>query len=120
MASEWASSHARCACGSELRGRPGGALETVPIRADRDAQCSSSEGKLTPIAGVLVANSYSRKEEYQADQHGVVLLRCIGQPKEAMINTLTWLMLAEGGSGSAGFFATHPATGDRIEALRRM
>ena len=37
-----------------------------------------------------------------------------------MINTLTWLMQEEGASGSAGFFATHPATGDRIEALRRL
>jgi Zn-dependent protease with chaperone function len=27
-------------------------------------------------------------------------------------------MQTEGGSGG-GFFATHPATGDRIEALRR-
>ena len=37
-----------------------------------------------------------------------------------MINTLTWLMQTVGGSGSEGFFATHPATGDRIEALRRL
>jgi len=35
-----------------------------------------------------------------------------------MINTLTWLNETEGASGG-GFFATHPATGDRIEALKR-
>jgi Zn-dependent protease with chaperone function len=35
-----------------------------------------------------------------------------------MINTLTWLSETEGASGG-GFFATHPATGDRIEALRK-
>jgi Zn-dependent protease with chaperone function len=36
-----------------------------------------------------------------------------------MIDTLTCLMQGEG-SGGGGFFATHPATGDRIEALRKL
>jgi predicted Zn-dependent protease len=34
-----------------------------------------------------------------------------------MIDTLSWLMQTSGGS-EGGFLATHPATGDRIEALR--
>ena len=34
-----------------------------------------------------------------------------------MIDTLWWLLQIEGRSCS-GFFATHPAIGDRIEALR--
>jgi predicted Zn-dependent protease len=81
-------------------------------------QIIPGSGRLTPIAGSLIARSYSRKEEYEADRHGVALLQRIGQPKGVMINTLTWLMQTEG-SGGGGFFATHPATGDRIEALRR-
>jgi predicted Zn-dependent protease len=83
-------------------------------------QIFPGSGQIAPIAGALITRSYSRKEEYDADQHGVALLRRIGQPKEVMINTLTWLMQTEGGSSSGGFFATHPATGDRIEALRRL
>jgi len=83
-------------------------------------QIFPGSGQIAPIAGALITRSYSRKEEYDADQHGVVILRRIGQPKEVMINTLTWLMQTEGGSSSGGFFATHPATGDRIEALRRL
>jgi Zn-dependent protease with chaperone function len=35
-----------------------------------------------------------------------------------MVNTLTWLSETEGGSGG-GFFATHPGTADRIEALKK-
>jgi Zn-dependent protease with chaperone function len=35
-----------------------------------------------------------------------------------MADTLAWLIQESGGS-SGGFFATHPATADRIEALRR-
>ena len=73
---------------------------------------------LTPIAGQLIARGYSRKEEYQADAHGAELLRRIGSSKQVMIDTLSWLLQTEGGSAS-GFFATHPATGDRIEALRQ-
>jgi Zn-dependent protease with chaperone function len=38
-------------------------------------------------------------------------------PAETMVNTLGWLMQSEG-AGGGGFFATHPGTGDRIEALR--
>jgi Zn-dependent protease with chaperone function len=82
-------------------------------------QLIPGSGAITPIAGELVARGYSRREEYEADRHGVELLRRIGKPKELMIDTLTWLMQGAG-SGGGGFFATHPATGDRIEALKNM
>lgn len=74
---------------------------------------------LTPIAGTLLLRQYSQSEEYAADRHGVEILRRVGMPKEAMINTLEWLRQQEG-SSKGGFFATHPATGERIEALRNM
>ncbi len=82
-------------------------------------QLFPGSGAITPIAGALIARGYSRNEEYAADRHGVELLRRIGKPKEVMINTLSWLIQTAGGSGG-GFFATHPATGDRIDALREM
>jgi putative metalloprotease len=75
-------------------------------------------GAITPLAGRLVINQYSRGEEYAADAHGVVLLRRAGHPKEMMIDALTWLMQVSG-PDSGGFFATHPGTADRIEALRK-
>jgi Zn-dependent protease with chaperone function len=83
-------------------------------------QIFPGSGQLAPVAGALITRSYSRKEEYAADEHGVTLLSRVGQPKEVMINTLTWLMQREGAGGGGGFFATHPATGDRIEALREL
>ena len=77
-------------------------------------------GAIAPIAGKLVINKYTQREEYAADQHGAEILQKAGIPgREVMADTLTWLMQTEGGS-SGGFFATHPATTDRIEALRRM
>jgi predicted Zn-dependent protease len=75
---------------------------------------------LTPIAGQLIQSSYGRKEEYQADAHGVEILRRAGYDGRSLLaDTLTWLTKVEG-SGSGGFFATHPATGDRIAAVRRL
>ena len=77
-------------------------------------------GAIAPIAGKLVINKYTQREEYAADQHGAEILQKAGLPgRDVMADTLTWLMQTEGGS-SGGFFATHPATTDRIEALRRM
>ncbi len=73
---------------------------------------------MTPIAGSLITRAYSRNEEYAADRHGVDILKRAGYPAQ-MPDTLTWLAQTEGTDGG-GFFATHPATADRIEALRNV
>jgi Zn-dependent protease with chaperone function len=80
-------------------------------------QIIPGSGALTPIAGQLIARGYSRKEEYEADRHGAELLQRVGSSRQVMIDTLQWLMQIEGAS-PGGFFATHPATAERIEALR--
>ena len=77
-------------------------------------------GRVAPIAGALIQRKYSRTEEYEADRHGVELLKRVGRNKDVMISTLTWLMSAEGEGSGGGFFSTHPETGDRIEVLRKL
>jgi predicted Zn-dependent protease len=74
---------------------------------------------VAPIAGTLIASSYSRPQELEADRHGVTILRRAGYSKEAMIRALTWIMQVQGNSGG-GFLSTHPATDERIQALRRL
>jgi metalloprotease len=74
---------------------------------------------VTPIAGALIANSYSRSEELAADRHGVEILQRAGYSKEVMIDTLTWLMQSSGGDSGGGFLSTHPGIEDRIAALRK-
>jgi Zn-dependent protease with chaperone function len=76
-------------------------------------------GAIAPIAGELIFRRYSRTEEYAADKHGADLLQRAGMRREIMADTLEWLVKTEGGS-QGGFFSTHPATAERIEALRRM
>ncbi|HSE04199.1 MAG TPA: M48 family metallopeptidase [Methylomirabilota bacterium] len=77
-------------------------------------------GRIAPIAGTLIQRTYSRSEEYEADRHGVELLKRVGRDKNVMISTLTWLMDTSGPDGGGGFFSTHPATGDRIDVLRKL
>lgn len=75
--------------------------------------------QLTPLAGDLfLARPYGRDAEYAADRHGAELLVRTGRDgKRIMGDTLTWLTQTEGGSGG-GFFATHPATEDRVQRVR--
>ena len=80
-------------------------------------QISPALGALASIPAQIGMNKYTQREEYQADAHGAELLQRSGSSKQVMIDTLTWLMQTEGTSGG-GFFATHPATGDRIQALK--
>src|SRR5262245_39855394 len=80
-------------------------------------QISPALGALASIPAQIGMNKYTQREEYQADAHGAELLQRAGSSKQVMIDTLTWLTQTEGTSGG-GFFATHPATGDRIQALK--
>ena len=74
---------------------------------------------VTPIAGSLVARKHSRSEELSADSHGVEILRRAGYSKEVLIGSLTWLTRTSG-DGGGGFLSTHPATADRIDALKKL
>ncbi len=76
-------------------------------------------GAVAPIAGTLIASSYSRPQELEADRHGVTILRRAGYSKEVMVRTLSWIMQMQGNSGG-GFLSTHPATDERIRALRQL
>jgi Zn-dependent protease with chaperone function len=76
-------------------------------------------GAVAPIAGTLIASSYSRPQELEADRHGVKILRRAGYSKEVMVRALAWIMKAQGNSGG-GFLSTHPATDERIRALKKL
>jgi len=95
----------------------GAGLNVATVLLD---QFFPGSGQLTPIVGGLAIRAYGRNEEYAADMHGVALLRRLHpNGKEMMVNTMVWLQQTTGGSGG-GFFATHPATDDRIDRLRNM
>jgi len=79
------------------------------------------------LAGVgvqLLFLKYSRDDEYQADQLGVVYSRAGGYNPGKMINFFTSLQRMGDLSGNKhalpGFLSTHPLTKDRIEKARGM
>ena len=74
---------------------------------------------IAPIAGTLIARGYSRSEEFEADRHGVEILRRAGYSKEVLIDALRWIKQTSGDSGG-GFLSTHPGTEERIETLEKM
>jgi predicted Zn-dependent protease len=80
-------------------------------------QIIPGSGYITPmIADFGVMRPFSRKEEYEADAHGVEILQRAGyNGKQVMGNTLTWLLQTAGQSG--GFLETHPGTDDRIQRI---
>jgi predicted Zn-dependent protease len=55
----------------------------------------------------------------EADKHAVEILRRAGYSKDVMIDTLAWVK-SSSQSGGGGFLSTHPATDDRIAALREL
>jgi predicted Zn-dependent protease len=73
---------------------------------------------ITPIAGTLVARAYSRSEELAADRHAVEILQRAGYSENLMINALSWILQSSPADGG-GFLSTHPATSERIAALRQ-
>jgi Zn-dependent protease with chaperone function len=75
---------------------------------------------ITPIAGSLIVRGYSRSEEYEADRHGVEILRRAGHSKDVLTDALSWVARTSGGKDGGGFLSTHPATQDRIEQLSRL
>ncbi len=93
--------------------------EGLNIGAALLQQLFPASGALTPIAGTLIARGYGRTEEYEADRHGVDILRRAGYSKETMIDALSWVR-REAGAGGGGFLSTHPALDDRIARLKRM
>lgn len=74
---------------------------------------------VTPIAGTLISGSYTRPLELQADRHAVTLLQRAGYSRDTMTDTLAWLMRRNGNNGG-GILSTHPATAERIQALRAL
>jgi len=80
-------------------------------------QIIPGSGYITPLVADLgVMRPFSRQEEYEADSHGVLILkRANYDGKQVMGNTLSWLLKTAGPSG--GFFETHPGTDDRIQRI---
>jgi len=71
----------------------------------------------TKIVGSLVNLNYSRKQEYAADQAGILFMSRAGYNPWGMVELLNALMESHGGESGGGLsemLATHPLTTKRI------
>ena len=82
-------------------------------------QLSPLAGAVAPIAGQLAVRSYGRNEEFNADKHGVDILRRAGYSKDVMVDSLGWIRRVSGDKGG-GFLSTHPGLDDRIATIQRL
>lgn len=72
------------------------------------------------VQGAALASlSYSRAQETEADLYAVDLMRLAGRDPAALIRFFELLAESHGHGTGSDFLSTHPATPDRIEAIRR-
>ena len=67
----------------------------------------------------LLALSYSRSHESEADRYSVELMSKVGRDPAAIARFFDLLVEKFGDQGDMGFLSTHPATAARIATARR-
>jgi predicted Zn-dependent protease len=71
------------------------------------------------LAGVAYLNSFGREAELEADAFAVQVMPRAGYDPEGLV-TFFATLAAEGGPRVPAFLSSHPTTGDRITATRRL
>lgn len=77
----------------------------------------SISDELVALAGLAVANSYSREFEREADAAAVDALGKLGIPSTAFAEMLETLQRNCGARCTGGWLATHPPTGERVKSV---
>lgn len=75
-------------------------------------------GMLQRFIGSMVNMKYGREDELESDRYGVKYLIDASYKPEAMIDVMTILKEASGGSTRPEFMSTHPSPDNRIEKIK--
>jgi beta-barrel assembly-enhancing protease len=76
-------------------------------------------GTVTRVAANLQMLSYSRQQEYEADDRAIVLMRATGRDPQGLVRLLE-LLQRQGDRGEAlSWFRTHPTSQARIDRARQ-
>jgi predicted Zn-dependent protease len=78
---------------------------------------ASAASLLGGIASLAALNSFGREAEREADAFAVEILPRAGYDPEGLL-TFFHTLMRDGGAAQAGFLSSHPATEDRIAAVR--
>ncbi len=78
------------------------------------------EGLVSDVVMTLTTSGYSRKQEKEADESAIALLRQAGYSEMAMISMLNRMNERLVNSGGLGFAKTHPSAASRATAARKI
>ncbi len=92
-------------------------LTGAAVIATYDSRNSQSRAAMAMMVAQLVNLKYSRDDESEADKLGVRFMSQSGYDPRAMLGVMD-VLKAEGGSGSAEFFQTHPNPDHRMERIK--
>lgn len=73
---------------------------------------------VSTLPATLIESSYSRDFERDADIHAALVLTLMGEPPSHLARFLQRLQEHVGRSGGPSWFASHPPTAERVEAVR--
>jgi predicted Zn-dependent protease len=92
------------------------AAATSGSSVDIGAMTSVFSESVTGVVDTLLTKGFDRKQEYEADLYAVQLLERAGYDPRALLDVLEALKKSTT-ADAQGWFATHPAPEDRVEAV---
>jgi predicted Zn-dependent protease len=77
-------------------------------------------GQATGLLGQIVLNHFNQDQEREADQVGLRYAYAAGYDPEAAARVMQRMAEEVPQTATAGFFSSHPSSGERAESLRRL
>jgi predicted Zn-dependent protease len=97
-----------------------GLVGAVGVATTSDDQGSSRGAhQMAAFVAQMTLMKYGREHELEADAFGVQIMSDAGYDPRVLVNVMTILAKASGGSRQPEFFSTHPDPGNRQERIRQ-
>ena len=95
-----------------------GLVGAVGVATSGDQGTSQGAQQLAAFVAQMTLMKYGREHELESDALGVEIMSHAGYDPRALINVMTILAKASGGSRQPEFFSTHPDPGNRQERIQ--
>jgi len=96
-----------------------GLVGAVGVATSDEHGSSQAAQQMAAFVAQMTLMKYGREHELEADALGVQIMSDAGYDPRALINVMTILAKASGGSRQPDFFSTHPDPGNRQERIRQ-
>jgi predicted Zn-dependent protease len=96
-----------------------GLVGAVGVATSDEHGSSQGAQQMAAFVAQMTLMKYGREHELEADALGVRIMSDAGYDPRALINVMTILAKASGGSRQPEFFSTHPDPGNRQDRIRQ-